>query len=105
FVCFFFQAEDGIRSRNVTGVQTCALPIYVFGTLKSQPNPWESADFKIFEAMASEILKSALSQGFGCDFSVPKTYSISQACRAPSSFGEIPLTLVSGATGGVRSNT
>src|SRR5207249_5971887 len=26
-VCFFFQAEDGIRCRNVTGVQTCALPI------------------------------------------------------------------------------
>src|SRR5699024_11358709 len=24
---FFFQAEDGIRYRNVTGVQTCALPI------------------------------------------------------------------------------
>src|SRR5207249_8318415 len=27
FVSFFFQAEDGIRDRNVTGVQTCALPI------------------------------------------------------------------------------
>src|SRR5699024_12226779 len=26
---FFFQAEDGIRGRNVTGVQTCALPIFV----------------------------------------------------------------------------
>jgi len=26
---FFFQAEDGIRERDVTGVQTCALPIYV----------------------------------------------------------------------------
>src|SRR5437868_12526079 len=25
---FFFQAEDGIRYRNVTGVQTCALPIF-----------------------------------------------------------------------------
>src|SRR5699024_11603409 len=25
---FLFQAEDGIRHRNVTGVQTCALPIY-----------------------------------------------------------------------------
>ena len=25
--CFFFQAEDGIRDRLVTGVQTCALPI------------------------------------------------------------------------------
>src|SRR5207248_8709985 len=24
----FFQAEDGIRVRTVTGVQTCALPIY-----------------------------------------------------------------------------
>src|SRR5256886_6928045 len=27
FVCFFFQAEDGIRDLTVTGVQTCALPI------------------------------------------------------------------------------
>src|SRR5207249_5655566 len=27
-VLFFFQAEDGIRGRNVTGVQTCALPIF-----------------------------------------------------------------------------
>src|SRR5437773_7943128 len=27
-VHFFFQAEDGIRDRDVTGVQTCALPIY-----------------------------------------------------------------------------
>src|SRR5205085_7910152 len=28
-ICFFFfQAEDGIRDLTVTGVQTCALPIY-----------------------------------------------------------------------------
>src|SRR2546430_12342453 len=27
-VGFFFQAEDGIRDLTVTGVQTCALPIY-----------------------------------------------------------------------------
>src|SRR5687767_3396172 len=26
--CFFFQAEDGIRDKLVTGVQTCALPIW-----------------------------------------------------------------------------
>ena len=25
---FFFQAEDGIRDYDVTGVQTCALPIF-----------------------------------------------------------------------------
>src|SRR5699024_11524035 len=29
---FFFQAEDGIRDRNVTGVQTCALPILMTGS-------------------------------------------------------------------------
>src|SRR5437773_8792465 len=28
WVFFFFQAEDGIRDRDVTGVQTCALPIF-----------------------------------------------------------------------------
>src|SRR5687768_17847424 len=28
YCCFFFQAEDGIRDVAVTGVQTCALPIY-----------------------------------------------------------------------------
>ena len=28
FFLFFFQAEDGIRNIGVTGVQTCALPIY-----------------------------------------------------------------------------
>src|SRR5947208_10434715 len=32
-VFFFFQAEDGIRDDLVTGVQTCALPIYGDGNL------------------------------------------------------------------------
>src|SRR5690606_39489010 len=27
---FFFQAEDGIRDFHVTGVQTCALPIFLW---------------------------------------------------------------------------
>src|SRR5207249_7964821 len=41
FFFFFFQAEDGIRDRNVTGVQTCALPICLtHGAMKYsyQPN-------------------------------------------------------------------
>src|SRR5437660_6255265 len=29
FDSFFFQAEDGIRDGHVTGVQTCALPIFM----------------------------------------------------------------------------
>src|SRR5688572_31506295 len=36
FFFFFFQAEDGIRDLTVTGVQTCALPIY--RALTSQTN-------------------------------------------------------------------
>src|SRR5438874_345379 len=36
FFFFFFQAEDGIRDLYVTGVQTCALPIF------SLPDPPES---------------------------------------------------------------
>src|SRR5699024_11406904 len=31
---FVFQAEDGIRDRNVTGVQTCALPILAIGMIR-----------------------------------------------------------------------
>src|SRR5437016_9031413 len=30
---FFFQAEDGIRDWSVTGVQTCALPIFIVNRL------------------------------------------------------------------------
>src|SRR6266566_5467690 len=33
---FFFQAEDGIRDYKVTGVQTCALPIYTAPNLGSR---------------------------------------------------------------------
>src|SRR2546425_7251438 len=32
---FFFQAEDGIRDKLVTGVQTCALPISDFTAIIS----------------------------------------------------------------------
>src|SRR2546430_4330101 len=44
-VDFVFQAEDGIRDLTVTGVQTCALPIYAIPFQKSSmmgsdPNGW-----------------------------------------------------------------
>src|SRR5205807_6239185 len=45
FFFFFFQAEDGIRDYKVTGVQTCALPIYRLHQLLSlserQPFAWQ----------------------------------------------------------------
>src|SRR5207245_11059453 len=33
-VFFFFQAEDGIRDATVTGVQTCALPIFIYDRME-----------------------------------------------------------------------
>src|SRR5437867_6158875 len=35
---FFFQAEDGIRDRTVTGVQTCALPIFSNAPVSGAPS-------------------------------------------------------------------
>src|SRR5437016_10808637 len=37
FFFFFFQAEDGIRDWSVTGVQTCALPIFPLSCVGSRP--------------------------------------------------------------------
>src|SRR5437773_6500484 len=37
FFVFFFQAEDGIRDRDVTGVQTCALPILLEASRNGSP--------------------------------------------------------------------
>src|SRR5260221_3357999 len=41
---FFFQAEDGIRDHCVTGVQTCALPIFGLG-LAMLTHIWKSLPF------------------------------------------------------------
>src|SRR5215468_11384662 len=51
-LCFFLQAEDGIRDRDVTGVQTCALPIF----RKARFGPYE-LDFR-----AGELRKNGRSE-------------------------------------------
>ena len=67
-VCvFFFQAEDGIRDRLVTGVQTCALPISVevarttladteqeLTRLKQGPDPLQRRDLEAAVELAKE---------------------------------------------------
>src|SRR2546425_13181731 len=45
YLLFFFQAEDGIRDKLVTGVQTCALPI----SMRPDPRQWLTAA-EVFEA-------------------------------------------------------
>ena len=44
---FFFQAEDGIRDYKVTGVQTCALPIFLFNYYSAnRTTAYESVSFR-----------------------------------------------------------
>src|SRR2546430_4503343 len=63
---FFFQAEDGIRDLTVTGVQTCALPIYSArdGSTISRP-PHSSCSTFLFRH--PEALRRP-----ACRWSVPK---------------------------------
>src|SRR5439155_7757470 len=53
----FFQAEDGIRDGHVTGVQTCALPIFDLGELAVGAG---EADLQAFG-----FAGPALASGFG----------------------------------------
>src|SRR5699024_11376082 len=50
---FFFQAEDGIRDRNVTGVQTCALPIYSEQVEQRLVNEYQTKRAKNFTRVRS----------------------------------------------------
>src|SRR5215468_11691547 len=45
-IFFFFQAEDGIRDRDVTGVQTCALPISLAAYKQRRRLPWPRLPFR-----------------------------------------------------------
>ena len=64
--CFFFQAEDGIRDYKVTGVQTCALPIYWF-----RKDWFDRPD-----------LKAKFKEKYGYELGVPKNWSAYEIGRA-----------------------
>src|SRR6266702_4150335 len=55
FFFFFFQAEDGIRDGHVTGVQTCALPIFVIDALDECGH--SGAREELLRVLASESLR------------------------------------------------
>src|SRR5256886_6439153 len=55
-IFFFFQAEDGIRDLTVTGVQTCALPIFAFPLVPSR---------SYCQSSRAKIVKSAETKNSG----------------------------------------
>src|SRR3989442_6435109 len=69
-MCFlFFQAEDGIRDADVTGVQTCALPIYplVQREFSGRDNRFIEIPGAGFRAMAAGKRISFDAQGMSID--------------------------------------
>src|SRR5207248_8684106 len=59
FFFFFFQAEDGIRDRTVTGVQTCALPILKSPIANSPMSHSTNAPEKSSSGASGEALSQA----------------------------------------------
>src|SRR5699024_6239495 len=83
---FFFQAEDGIRDRNVTGVQTCALPICSFlylvlrvGTHYRRTLNYGKALLKLSFATITSVLLSAV-------LLVPEIIAVTNSTRTGSLF-------------------
>src|SRR5690554_7065003 len=73
FFFFFFQAEDGIRDADVTGVQTCALPISL-----------------LFEAIRFFHYVPWYEFLFGLDWS-PQTAIHADQVGQSGSFGAVPV--------------
>src|SRR5258708_32600930 len=54
---FFFQAEDGIRDDLVTGVQTCALPIYLEMIKPAYEHPIDKETYRQTIAFFGDVLR------------------------------------------------
>src|SRR5207244_5192980 len=102
--CFFFQAEDGIRDDLVTGVQTCALPIFdadllvlltdVDGLYTDDPTVNARARrLETVEAVTDEIARLARDRTDGV--SVGGMATKLQAARKAAAAG-VPMIIASG---------
>ena len=56
---FFCQAEDGIRDYDVTGVQTCALPIFAVVAVFSAALMWLEFRYALRISMAAAVAVAA----------------------------------------------
>src|SRR5215813_13690665 len=58
FFFFFFQAEDGIRDADMTGVQTCALPISDDGGQRVPPEDGQQSESRLRQDFADKLRRA-----------------------------------------------
>src|SRR3989441_7313960 len=73
---FFFQAEDGIRDKLVTGVQTCALPIYAIRVPSGDQRALEPFTRNRFFEPSAFMIHSAESHRSSILFTQRRVYTI-----------------------------
>src|SRR5438874_2206284 len=117
FFFFFFQAEDGIRDLYVTGVQTCALPIWAVPRKSKivEAEPTHAFWSRRFALLSLAVILLAVGLGLGLtrvntDPSLMAYFKPNRELRDGLEFvdrtgGSNPLTLVVSATSGTRLNT
>src|SRR2546422_6515135 len=67
FFFFFFQAEDGIRDVAVTGVQTCALPIFFRLDAEGRIASWHGGARHLLGYPATKVLGKEFATLFAAD--------------------------------------
>src|SRR5207248_6342849 len=79
----FFQAEDGIRDRTVTGVQTCALPIWLIsgGWMEIHFQRWRNRMSKKITWLGPVVMVLAAAI-IGCQSSNPPEQPQPEAAQA-----------------------
>src|SRR5436305_13616423 len=100
FSFFFFQAEDGIRDADVTGVQTCALPILssastrVMGTSRNATSATASArtpPTPSMTVMPNEIGRASCRERVEISVVVVSSKEKQKEDKKNPSRGELPL--------------
>src|SRR6266498_5302558 len=71
---FFFQAEDGIRDADVTGVQTCALPISAYDVQRACGTSLTTT-VQLAQRIARGEIEAAIAGGVDTTSDAPIVYS------------------------------
>src|SRR5260370_16579169 len=77
---FFFQAEDGIRDSSVTGVQTCALPIFPPAATRSRSS--KSGSKRADEELRDRVAAGGIEREAGEEAARSEERRVGKECRS-----------------------